>query len=559
MGVNPAQIIAVLRTVHLFQALNDDRLEDVAAYFDVVQYPDGKPVFKQYAEPDNFYIVVSGSVLLKFDEGGTDHKEVAIGSGDYFGEEALSNSYDQRIASAVAKGAATLLRLRGIQVVDLIQEFPELQTGFHQILASYRLVTSRTFDWIDKDEVIHFIARRHSIVLIQMLFLPTVIAILLLIPLAYFYLILNVHQPLILAGAGFVTLVVMVWAVLASVDWNNDYYVITNRRLLLIRKVILLYESRQEVPLEAVLTIGTTSGFWGRLLNYGNINLRTYTGSLTFKTLEYPEQVAAVIAQYLYQAKNSTKEVQQEAIEDSIRQRFKRSPSRSYSSGSDGQDQEIEADVHSGAVTSALGNLFRLREEKDGSIMYRTHWFLLIVKTFFPNLVIAGLLAAIIIRLNGQLAAVPMVWFIGFCLLLGFFAWLWWIYQYVDWHNDVYIITNDQIIDVYRKPLAEEDRRAAPLKNIQSIEYKRNSIFGIIFNFGTIYIRVGDQDFTFDNVSNPSEVQRELFRHFMLFNQREKQAAADAERQRIGDWMEAYHKVMGEGSGQKPSEPGISG
>jgi uncharacterized membrane protein YdbT with pleckstrin-like domain len=559
MGVNPAQILAILRSVHLFQALNDERLEDVAAYFDIVQFPDNRSIYKQYAEPDNFYILISGSVILTFEENGTTNKVVSLRSGDYFGEEALSNSFDQRIVSATAKGNTTLLMLNGTQVGDLVKEFPELKNGFHQILQSYRLVVSRTFSWLDNDEIVHFIAHRHPIVLASMLFLPLLLAVLLLIPLLYVYFILSVHQSLLLAGAGLVMLVIMVWGVLASVEWNNDYYVVTNHRLILIRKVILLYESRQEVPLDAILTIGTTSSLWGRLLNYGNVNIRTYTGSLVFKTLGDPDQVAAIIVQYLNQAKNSTKAVQQEAIEESIRQRFKKNTMKNSVDSLEDQYQEIEVDVRSGVVTSALSNLFGLREEKDGAIIYRTHWFLLLVKTFFPNLVILGLAAAIILRLSGQFSAVPAVIFIGFCLLLGFFAWLWWIYQYVDWHNDVYIITNDQIVDVYRKPLAEEDRRAAPLKNIQSIEYKRKNIFGIIFNFGTVFIRVGDQDFTFDNVSNPSEVQRELFKRFMQFNQREKQVAADAERQRIGDWMEAYHKIMGESGGQKPSDPGISG
>ncbi len=559
MGVNPVQIMAVLRSVHLFQVLSDERLEDVAAYFDIVQFPDNKPVYRQYSEPDNFYILISGSVTLTFEENGIINKVVSLRSGDYFGEEALSNSFDQRVVSATTKGNTTLLMLNGTQVGDLVQEFPEIKKGFHQILQSYRLVITRTFSWLDKDEIVHFIAHRHPIVLASMLFLPLLLAVLLLIPLLYVYFVLSIHQSLLLAGAGLVMLVIMVWGVLASLEWNNDYYIVTNHRLILIRKVILLYESRQEVPLDAILTIGTTSSLWGRLLNYGNVNIRTYTGSLVFKTLGEPEQVAAIIVQYLNQAKNSTKAVQQEAIEESIRQRFKKNTMKNSPDSQEDQYQEIEADVRSGVVTSALSNLFRLREEKDGAIIYRTHWFLLLVKTFFPNLAILGLGAAIILRLNGQFSAVPAVVFIGFCLLLGFFAWLWWIYQYVDWHNDVYIITNDQIVDVYRKPLAEEDRRAAPLKNIQSIEYKRKNIFGIIFNFGTVFIRVGDQDFTFDNVSNPSEVQRELFQRFMLFNQREKQAAADAERQRIGDWMEAYHKIMGDSGGQKPPDPGFSG
>jgi hypothetical protein len=122
----------------------------------------------------------------------------------------------------------------------------------------------------------------------------------------------------------------------------------------------------------------------------------------------------------------------------------------------------------------------------------------------------------------------------------------WWIYALVDWRNDVYIITGDQLLDIYKKPLAEEERRAAPLKNIQTIEYKRIGLAGLLLNFGTVFIRVGDVEFTFDNVSNPSEVQRELFARFMELTQREKRANLESERQRMAEWIEAYHKVVKE-------------
>ena len=128
----------------------------------------------------------------------------------------------------------------------------------------------------------------------------------------------------------------------------------------------------------------------------------------------------------------------------------------------------------------------------------------------------------------------------------GCFILLWWLYQYLDWHNDVYLITPDQVVDVNKKPLGREERQAAPLKNILSIEYKRLGIIGLLLNFGTVYIRVGDQTLTFDDVFNPSEVQRELFHRLAAKNFAEKQAGSRSERQRMADWIAAYHRVTQE-------------
>ena len=56
----------------------------------------------------------------------------------------------------------------------------------------------------------------------------------------------------------------------------------------------------------------------------------------------------------------------------------------------------------------------------------------------------------------------------------------------MDWHNDIYLITPDQVVDVNKKPLGHEERQAAPLKNILGIEYKRLGIIGLLLNFGTV-------------------------------------------------------------------------
>ncbi|HTX79142.1 MAG TPA: hypothetical protein VMC62_05715, partial [Longilinea sp.] len=108
---------------------------------------------------------------------------------------------------------------------------------------------------------------------------------------------------------------------------------------------------------------------------------------------------------------------------------------------------------------------------------------------------------------------------------------------------------------IYRKPFGDEQKQAALLKNIQTIEYKRNGPIGYLLNFGTVYIRVGDTDFHFENVYDPSEVQRELFERFMVSKEKEQQANIQAERQRLGDWIETYHKVVGEGQNPPQIRP----
>ena len=67
-------------------------------------------------------------------------------------------------------------------------------------------------------------------------------------------------------------------------------------------------------------------------------------------------------------------------------------------------------------------------------------------------------------------------------------------------------------------------------------------LIGLILNFGTVTILIGTEKLTFDQVYNPSEVQREIFNRFMEVTRH----AQMAEQQRMADWIEAYRAITGE-------------
>jgi len=92
------------------------------------------------------------------------------------------------------------------------------------------------------------------------------------------------------------------------------------------------------------------------------------------------------------------------------------------------------------------------------------------------------------------------------------------------------------------------------LKNIQSVEFEKLGLVRLILNFGTVYIRIGDTQFTFDNVYNPSDVQREIFRRMEALTYREKKKDIDTAREGVLDILEAYHELRKEAD--KPGDDG---
>jgi hypothetical protein len=126
---------------------------------------------------------------------------------------------------------------------------------------------------------------------------------------------------------------------------------------------------------------------------------------------------------------------------------------------------------------------------------------------------------------------------------LAFFPFMaWFSYKVIDWSNDKFEVTNDQIIDIDRKPFGTEVRNAAPLEGILGTFYERKGPLGHIFNFGTVYISVGGSKLAFEDVMDPASVQSDIDRRRMARSTKKKEGEVAAERDRIAEWLATYHR-----------------
>jgi hypothetical protein len=118
----------------------------------------------------------------------------------------------------------------------------------------------------------------------------------------------------------------------------------------------------------------------------------------------------------------------------------------------------------------------------------------------------------------------------------------WWYYQYLDWSNDIFKVTPDQIMDIYKRPLAEVTSDIASLDNILHLEYERRGIFQVLFNYGNVYITIGGgNSMTFKDLFNPSAVQDDIERRRLERITKKEQDKVRAERERMADWFASYH------------------
>jgi hypothetical protein len=278
--------------------------------------------------------------------------------------------------------------------------------------------------------------------------------------------------------------------------------------------------------------------------------VHSYTGTLRLKHLPDSQLVLALIEERMARQRKQQQRSERQSIEQTLRLQM------GQSQGADTNSQTVvqEAKIQSkpGLLKTFWDETFSMCFQQDDVITYRKHWWILVAYIWKQTLLLMFILAAFIALLLGHLTFLTPT-FLGILLCLAaLFIFGWWVYKFVDWQNDQFLITSEQVIDIDKKPLGREERRAAPLKSIQSIEYQRIGFIGLLLNFGTVFIRIGDTEFTFDFVSNPSEVQRELFQRLTDYQNRQKKEAIDAENQRMAEWIQIYHNLSNNHSVDKP-------
>lgn len=142
-------------------------------------------------------------------------------------------------------------------------------------------------------------------------------------------------------------------------------------------------------------------------------------------------------------------------------------------------------------------------EENNGSnYIFRAHWARLVALELKPLLLTAGIALLMYFSRNSTEPGLYKLWIIAFLVCAGSM-----IYQFIDWRNDLFIITEDAVKDYNRKPLQEETVNVAMLDTIQSVRFEKKSIFQLLFDYGTVFTLAGLGELSFDYVGHPQKIQ----------------------------------------------------
>jgi len=127
------------------------------------------------------------------------------------------------------------------------------------------------------------------------------------------------------------------------------------------------------------------------------------------------------------------------------------------------------------------------------------------------------------------------------------FVWLLW--RVIDWRNDLYVLTDDRVVDIEKVPFRYEHRREASLDRIQDVSYLQEGFLAKTLNFGNVRLETAGEigAFTFDNVPRPKDVQVEIFRRLEQFRARAREEESRRRQEEFLELLARYHRGVSGG------------
>ncbi len=597
----PINIVLHLNRTPLFKDLPDKTKQHLAQFCAWEFVPAPHNITTQ-GNPGHSYVILrqGGALITAFDTYGRERPRSQLEMDSSYGATSLLHGQTRDATVRAVPGpslrgwpalpGADILTLDRRDLQHAIAERPELWRDtdiVHQMRDTREAMP--TYDWLDEGEVVVWRGRPHPFWLawpLLLIFLAFLAMVLLVALLPASSRVLGGLSTLLISA-----LILVPIAILTAINYFDDFYVISNRRVTRRVRQLLIFEERSEAPIEMIQDVTYDTRFWGRVFDFGDVTVRTASKAQPIRLLNVPrpyevkDKLEGTRSEVMAEERGRQKEdlrrglikdlklalpipPRQRALGDvpeptasAVRTWFRRQSGR--------RARRTNVPTPMTFSTWLAGHLGVLPEswrrtlfgqlppqatmEQPGMHVWRKHWLNLIGRAGPPLVVLILVLAGGALLLSGTVTideldavAVLLGWAVLFLIAAG---WLWWEIQ--DYHNDVYIITDDRIIDIEMKPLGlSTKRREGSLEKVQNVVAQQNGFWAAVLRYGDVVISTAaaDEGFTFSMVANPRVVQSVVFQKLAQYRARaEKRRDADR-RQELIEALSVYHQLRGGGA-----------
>ncbi|MBN2471588.1 MAG: cyclic nucleotide-binding domain-containing protein [Anaerolineae bacterium] len=562
----------------LFSQLTREELAIIEPLFSEEQFRAGQYIYRQAEYSFALYLFVAGrGRLLRVGADGIERQGADVEPGEFVGEKSLF-VYEERPNSLVVVRDAIVLVLPKRNFDDLIRRHPSIKARLN-VRDDVRIqVQEIDFPWLERDEVVLRYTHRHIWAFYRRLLTIG-------LPMTVFFMVLGVvltpivvnmlFLPVALVPLGIVPGIVLplLFVVYAYFDWQNDWFVVTNQRVVHEEAVLLTFqESRQQAPLKSIQ--GVTSDQNGPLaetFGFGDLHIMTAGagGTLIFDTVDDPELLAEVIKNELNRTRSHHAAEDRQKIREEIdrflgRKTLNRTASENLPRASAPAPPPSPPRAVQTAFQQRLEKIndyldIRTRIDEGARVIYRKHWLVMwnaVFTPFFFMLITLGVFVTSLIAGNEWPwnTVHPLVRFALFLLLILLEGlWLW--YRYEDWHNDLYIIEAQTVTRIHRRPLWLDDEQSTILiRNIQGVNASIRGIWQKALNYGTVTIQTAADDNNpadgtggetrLPFIYQPHQLQEDILRRQRQSDTDSVENEADRMAEQIARWLAVYHQAI---------------
>ncbi len=527
-----AERVELLRDMALFRPLSEPELEQIANRLHDYLLPANQLLYSAGDRAENFYLVAGGLLLNQDIQDGRRVGEKTLETGDSFAASALLSGGTRKAAVSALQDSQLLYMTRK-DFAWMLQQYPRVTAGLRHYSARSHLNAEVDFDWLEEDESIHYVARKHVGYLWYRITRSIGLAILGMLAFLFAIGASSSAQFYWVGGGGLLLFAAVGWGIWEYLDWRNDFYIVTNLRVVWLEQVLLRSSSRTEAPLANIQSVNVHSSLMGRLLGFGDVIVRTYTGTVKMPSVGDPMNTKNLIEDYAARMKKESRQAKHESIREAVRETLGFVRAAGNPSPSRSPLQLVDNEGFS---------LFRTRTIEGETITYHKHWFTLVSSLFLPIVIFIAALV-LLPKIFLGLPNTGRGWLVALIAAVGPIAIG--VYRVLDWQNDIYVLTPESLIDIEKKPLGSEITKSAPLANVLSLENHKVGLLGLLLNFGVVRINVGDTALEFQNVANPVQVQQDIFARMEALKVKQEQGQVDDERRRMTEWLRVYEQERG--------------
>lgn len=335
-------------------------------------------------------------------------------------------------------------------------------------------------------------------------------------------------------------------------DWRNDYLLITNKQVLHYEFSLNLRSfgtNIQKLPFDRIQSVSIEQpNFISNMLNLGTVRITTASQSSTivFDFVNSPIEIKDALDRITRRVKELDAGHEQALMRRSLEDHFQLAP----------PVRKVTAEETQQPAKGRRGRRFELatRLEEGGTVTYRKSRIFLLLEMRWPLIIGGGLL--LVYYLLQQYTSSPLLAIPFGILLLIDLGWI--IWEIEDWRNDQYQVNDRYVIDIDRVPFGfGGTRKQAELSNIQNVNASRPGLLATIFRYGTVFIETAgaSADIAFERVTNPNQVQKDIFNRRERLQRQQAEAASAQRRKEYALVLDVYQQISEQGRVPRRTSP----